>query len=284
MCSLKSAAAYLIIAMIAVTSSTRSTVDAFIWSEQCKVYGMYPTNVISSTAKTAVELTPAFEAFRLLLGGDNNGNEPTSNPAGGHRQINWDAGIVPFDMPGDFFAAKVTRGVVFATPDNTNTFRVSNPSPDDASASFNRGIDDNKFSSIVGTSQAGQFVQFSQARLFAPYEDNVVVVKFVNPGNINQKATVTGFGAVFTDSNLGDTTKMEFFDKDGCLLATEYVRPQTGGLSFVGVDFGDNAVIASVRITLGTLAIDNVSEATYFRGAEVVVLDDLLYGEPQPVW
>jgi hypothetical protein len=110
-----------------------------------------------------------------------------------------------------------------------------------------------------------------------------LVVKFVNPADVNRAATVTGFGAVFTDSDLEYTTKMEFFDKDGCLLASEYVKPKSNGLSFLGVDFGDKAVVASVKITLGTLALDDVAGAKYFRGAEVVVLDDLLYGEPKPI-
>jgi hypothetical protein len=269
-------AAYLLVAVAASAATKSNTAHAFLWEEQCKAYGTSPTNVISSTAKYAAELTPAFEAFRLLLGGENNGNEPTSNPAGGHRQINWDADIVPFEMPPDFFAATVPRGIVFETPDNTNTFYVSNPPA-------TSGVIDDKFSSVVGESQAGQFLQFSNSRLFAPEDDNVVVVKFVNPADITQKATVTGFGAVFTDANLEYTTKMEFFNKEGCLLATEFVKPQSNGLSFLGVDFGDNAVIASIRITLGTLALANVAGATYFRGAEVVVMDDLLYGEPQPI-
>ena len=279
MTSLKStASSFFVAALIAACSST--TANAFIWSEQCKAIGVYPTTVISATAKSATDLTPSFEAFRNVLGGPNNGNEPISNPAGGHRQINWDAPaeVLPFDMPGDFFAATVTRGIKFETADYTNTFRVSNGPSFDVVPS----VEDNQFDTVVGASQAAQFVPFSPSRLFAPYEDNVLVVKFVNVGDINEKATVSGFGAVFTDVNSDDTTKMEFFTKEGCLLATEYVRPQSNGLSFVGAYFG-SAEIASVKITLGTLAIDDVEEAKYFRGAEVVVLDDLLYGEPQPV-
>ena len=67
--------------------------------------------VSSATATSANDLAPAVEAFRELLGGVNNGNDAFSNPSG-NRQIDWDAAAVPFNMPGDFFARNVTRGLV----------------------------------------------------------------------------------------------------------------------------------------------------------------------------
>jgi hypothetical protein len=234
-----------------------------------------PVNTVSSTVPSAEELVPAFEAFRSLLGGENNNNNPFSSEEG-HRQINWDADIVPFDMPGDFFAATVTRGLTLQTPDGTGEFRVSNPPQ-------LSGIGDDKFDSIVG-SLASQFQQFSPLRLFAPLEENEVIVKFVDAGNIGTPAAVTGFGAVFTGVTFAEETKMEFFDADGCLLAEEYVQPsENGGLSFLGLDFGDNPIVVSVHITLGGASILESGGEESSDNKDVVVMDDFLYGEPQPI-
>ena len=81
--------------------------------------------------------------FQAALGGINNGN--ASGPiAEGFRQINWDANIVPFDMPGDFFNKTVTRGAELTTGVDSE-FRVSNPDPADP------GAPDNRFDSINPT-------------------------------------------------------------------------------------------------------------------------------------
>ncbi len=237
-----------------------------------------PTNVISATADSADDLTSAFEAFRDLLGGQNNGNDPNSNLSG-HRQINWDASIVPFEMPGDFFANTVTRGCVISTTDDGD-FRVSNPSPDS-------GVQDDSFDSIVGDGIASQFLRFSDFRLFSPYDDNVFYINFVDPGNTDITAKVNGFGAIFADVDQFGSSKLEFFDENGCLLAAEYVKPEPSGLSFLGVNFGDRAIVATVKVTLGHIAIGQVHADLQgglrhaWRRLDVAVMDDFLYGEPQ---
>jgi hypothetical protein len=232
-----------------------------------------PINIISSSASSVEELTPAFESFRVFLGGADNGNDPNSNPEG-HRQINWDAGVVPFDMPGDFFATVVTRGASFQTLDGSNSFRVSNPTD---------GVEDDKFDSIVG-GLSDQFQQFSNNRLFSPLEDNKLVVKFNDPGNAAIPAAVTGLGVVFTGVNTPELTKMEFYDADECLLAAEYVLPSPeGGLSFLGVSFGDTPVVVSVHITLGGASLEESGGDESSDDEDVVVMDDFLYGEPQIV-
>ncbi|KAL3903010.1 MAG: hypothetical protein SGARI_005569, partial [Bacillariaceae sp.] len=197
-----------------------------------------PLNIVSASATSAEELTPAFEAFRTFLGGINNGNDPNSNDTG-HRQINWDAPAVPFNMPGEFFANVVTRGALLETSDGSDSFRVSNQ-PED------QGIEDDKFDSIVG-SLSSQFQQFSNERLFSTFEDNKLIVKFVNPGDAAIPAAVTGFGVVFTGVNTAQLTKMEFYDANECLLAREYVVPSpAGGLSFMGAHFGETAIVTKV--------------------------------------
>ena len=201
------------------------------------------------------------DAFRQALGEPNNGNTPGALDTG-RREINWDAGIVPFDMPSDFFNKTVTRGAEFRT--KHNEFRVSN-SADPA---------DNEFDTI-NSSYPDQFTTFSSPRLFAPEGQNSLEVLFFISGT-DIPATVNGFGAIFTDVDLHDRTQLEYFDEHHKLLLSEYVEPSPEGLSFFGAVFVKER-IASVRITCGNAPI-GPDESQH---VDIVVIDDLLYGEPQ---
>ena len=106
-------------------------------------------------------------------------------------------------------------------------------------------------------------------------------------------ATVTGFGAVFTDVDQPDgsgpgkkrgnrkaSTLIEYFGADGELLFSSFVpaSPGDGSLSFFGIVF-DDARIAQVRITSGNVAPGPDDEGKQ----DIVMMDDFLYGEPQPL-
>ncbi|ABW25259.1 calcium-binding protein [Acaryochloris marina] len=206
--------------------------------------------------------------FQAALGGPNNGN--TFGPvANGRREINWDANIVPFDMPADFFNKTVTRGAEFVTNAGSE-FRVSNPDPSDP------GAPDDEFDSINAT-YPDQFDTFSEFRLFTPSGSNVTEVEFFVPGS-DVRATSSGFGAVFTDVDLADSTKIEYFDIDGNLLQSEFVNPDPQGLSFLGATF-EEGNLYKVKITSGNTPIGANDDPA--NGVDVVVIDDLLYGEPQ---
>ena len=113
------------------------------------------------------------------------------------------------------------------------------------------------------------------------------------PNNNDKPATVNSFGAVFTDVDLpdgsgpGDTngnrkasTLVECFGTDGGLIFSSFVpaSPGDGSLSFFGIVFGD-ARIARVRITSGDAPPGPNDDGTH----DIVMMDDFLYGEPQPV-
>ncbi|WP_299415800.1 calcium-binding protein [Acaryochloris sp. IP29b_bin.148] len=214
------------------------------------------------------DISSVVAEFQAALGEPNNGND--SGPiAEGRRQIDWDADIVPFDMPGDFFNTTVTRGAEFIT-DADSEFRVSNPTNDDP------GAPDNEFDSINAT-YPDQFQTFSDPRLFTPSGSNVTEVEFFVSGS-NVRATSSGFGAVFTDVDLADSTKIEYFDIDGNLLLSEFVDPDPQGLSFLGATFEDNNLYR-VEITSGNTPIGPDDDPD--NGVDIVVIDDLLYGEPQ---
>lgn len=73
--------------------------------------------------------------------------------------------------------------------------------------------------------------------------------------------------------------RIEYFDADGNLLFSSVIPALRGdsSLSFFGIVFED-ACIARVRITSG-----NVAPGPDDRGRQdVVMMDDFLYGEPQP--
>lgn len=201
--------------------------------------------------------------FQTALGNPNNGN--AAGPiANGRRQINWDAGIVPFNMPGNFFnSAPPTRGAEFTTPGTG--FNVSND-----------GYGDDKFSSI-NADYTNQFKTFSAPRLFTAAGSNVLDVHFFVPAT-DIAATVSGFGAIFTDVDLADSTKMDFYDFGNNLLHSEFVAADPQGLSFLGATFSTNN-LARVRITSGTDAIGVNDDPS--NGVDIVVMDDFLYSEPQ---
>ena len=196
---------------------------------------------IEGAAGGAAGLTPTVTAFRGLLGEPNNASNPPA--AAGRREINWDgtpdAQSAPNLLPPDFFNTTVPRGAVFVS--KNNKFQVSA----DADNPTNTGV---RFANINGQYD-DIFATFSPEKLFTPIATNVMGVRFFVPGT-NRPATVKGFGAVFTDVDRANTTKLEFLDRYGKVI---FVDVRAAGhqasksLSFVGVT--TNADIWEVRIT-----------------------------------
>ena len=86
---------------------------------------------------------------------------------------------------------------------------------------------------------ASVFAAFSAPRIFTPLDSNVMDAVFHVPGNTAVPAAVTGFGAVFTNVDVADTTRLRFYAPDGALLYERAVPATTGNatLSFLGVSF-----------------------------------------------
>ncbi len=228
---------------------------------------------IEGAAGDVAGLTPTVTAFRGLLGEPDNGSNPPANA--GRREINWDgtpdAQSAPNLLPPDFFNTNVPRGAVFVS--KNNKFQVSA----DADNPTNAGA---RFSNINGQYD-DIFATFSPEKLFTPIGTNVMGIRFFVPGT-NTAATVKGFGAVFTDVDRSDTTKLEFLDRDGKVIFVTFAPQGTQAsksLSFVGVT--TNADIWEVRITAGSapLSSKNVDGREY----DLVVMDDFLYAEPTAI-
>jgi hypothetical protein len=215
----------------------------------------------------AAAITPTVDTFRTELG--------TLNPnvAGsfgtGRREINWDGVPANFSapnlLPNNFFNVNSPRGAVFSTP-GTGVEVSANAA--DGPVRF--GNIDPNYPSL--------FQVFSPQKLFTAIGSNIVDVDFFIPGT-TVPAVTRGFGAVFTHAALLDTTSLMFFGPNNESLGTFFVPSFPGDqtFSFLGVDFG-SLEVSRVRITSG-----NVALAPGQLGPGVTVMDDFIYGEPNPV-
>lgn len=243
-----------------------------------------PVAVFQAAGPNAASIQSAVDAFRAALG------NPNGNAAGplasGRREINWDGGggvdvttapVTPFNV---FLN---TRGGQFTTPGIGLSQAPASGGPTDGLA----GLFNN-------ATYGDEFAAFSPLRLFTPVGSNITESLFFVPGSQGTvKATVNGFGVVFTDvdqpdgsgpgrkhGNRGASTLMEFFDVNGRLLYSSFAPASPGqkGLSFLGIKFAD-ARIASVRITTGDSAPGPDDDEKH----DIVMMDDFIYGEPQPL-
>ncbi|MDB5842064.1 MAG: motif putative anchor domain protein [Herminiimonas sp.] len=224
-----------------------------------------------SGGSDAASIQLTVDAFRTSLG--------TLNPnvagsfGSGRREINWDgvpdAFAAPNNLPANFFNVNSPRGVVFSTPGVGVQVSANAINPAGAPIEFGN----------IDPSYPGLFRTFSPQRLFTSIGSNVVDVNFFVPGT-STAALTNGFGAVFTDVDLPNTTSIEFFDVANLSLGTFFAPTGTTAnesLSFLGVDF-DEYVISRVRITNGNASLG----AGILESADVdlVVMDDFIYGEP----
>lgn len=209
------------------------------------------------------ELTNALTEFRALLGDPVNGANPGPLDRG-RREIKWD-GVKPEltntdALPADNFRA---NGLLYV--DLGTGLRVS----------------DNDFSDI-DPSYAAQFNAFSGAKTFAPIGNENSDVTFVIPGS-DTPAAVTGFGVVFSDVDRVGSASIKLFTADGHSLGQYHapVRSDANGHSFVGVVFND-PIVASVVISSGQAPLARgVLDVSDGGNRDLVVFDDLLFGEPQ---
>jgi len=239
--------------------------------------------VFQAIGPSAASIQDTVNAYRVALGDPNNGNAP-GQPSG-RREINWDGGSTTnlntvVTVGSTLTNFQSTRGALFTTP---GTGFVQAPASADRVQFPPGGL-----AGLFNNPTYGNiFTPFSDSRLFSAIGSNITDVTFfvpVAPGGSSEPATVTGFGAVFTDvdkrGNGNAGARIEYFDADGDLLCSSIVPalPGDGSLSFFGIVF-DAARIARVRITSG-----NVAPGTDDRGRrDVVMMDDFLYGEPQPL-
>jgi len=245
-------------------------------------------------AKDSIQGT--VDAYRAALGDPNNGNNTLNPLPSGRREINWDGGNVNVDVTTDpvtpFNVFLNTRGGQFTTPGTGLSQAPPSGGPQGGLVEL---FDNPDYGRI--------FSAFSPMRLFTPVGSNITEALFFVPGKNPDlppgsdpvsPATVRGFGAVFTDVDepdglgprmkrgnpRGASTRLDYFDVDDKLIFSGFVpaSPGDGSLSFFGIVF-DDARIARVRITTGNVAPGPDDDGKN----DIVMMDDFLYGEPQPL-
>ena len=223
---------------------------------------------VSAAAGSAAGIQPQVAAFRTSLGPLN--TNTVGSFGSGRREIDWD-GVPntfasPNGLPGNFFNVTSPRGVLFSTPGSG--FALS----------ANAGVAPILFSDIDAT-YAQTFSAFSAQRIFTAIGSNIVDVRFFVPRTTTAALTL-GFGAIFSDVDLAETTSLQFFDGSNASLGTFFAP--TGIFSFLGVSFGSSSV-GRVRITSGNIALGSGASDQNGVARDVVAMDDFIYAEPTVV-
>jgi hypothetical protein len=227
-----------------------------------------PTFTTFETLGDSLSIAAKLDEFRTALGGSL--NAPNAPPAAdGRREINWDgvpAALTNVDnFPADFFNVNSKRGAVFTTPGTG--FRVDSTD----FAAINAGL-------------GAQFKFFSTKKVFMSVGSNQLDVDFKLVGTTTN-GLVNGFGVVFSDVDRAGSTRVEFFDANDVRIAV-LVAPNKGDaqlLSFSGAVFA-SPIVARVRITSGEAALNaTITDLSAGGTSDLVVMDDFVYGEPQPL-
>jgi len=238
----------------------------------CPAIARGGATVRSAAGPSPASIQPAADQFRADLGGVNNAAGGTFTS--GRREINWDGvpdtAASPNAFPANFFNSNSARGVVFSTPGTGFQVSAKSGNPTGTASRFGN----------VNPNYVNDFQTFTPERLFTAIGSNITDVRFFIPGTTTV-AFVSGFGAVFTDVDSQTSTTIQFFDQSDVSLGTFAVpalAPGSQNLSFLGVSFNAGERVSHVRIRSGDAALgpnDNPA------GADLVVMDDFIYGEPQ---
>jgi hypothetical protein len=225
------------------------------------------------------DIQTAVDQFRTHLGPNNGvGGSFTT----GRREINWDGvpdgAAAPNPLSPDFFNFHSPRGAMFtsaAQPDVNGPFLQ----PVAVSSTPASGVP-LRFGNINPT-YTNEFQSFSAPRLFAAPGSNILEISFFIPGT-TIPATVNGFGAVFTDVDT-PVTQILLYDETGRIIPHNCgpVLTADRGLSFKGILFDQPfRRIARVLLILGNAPL-SPAITDGINGADVVAMDDFIYGEPR---
>jgi hypothetical protein len=222
----------------------------------------------------------AFQAMQAAIGGVNNGAaEPQAD---GFRTINWDGvRLDGTDFGGNTEVIIQDRLVLIPEDrflDRGTLYDEEYPVSGDGFESANPGV-------------AGQFPAFSPNNTFAHFgeDDNEIEQSFTVPGTTTPAST-RGFGAIFLDVELPDTSFIEFFSGSNS-LGRFFVEPASSGQpSFLGVLF-DDPIVTDVELNLGNAQLFDLENNTIVpgpaddpqNGVDLVAVDDFLYAEPVEV-
>lgn len=223
------------------------------------------------TTRTAKSTTPGGLNFGILLfrqdlGGAYNG--VGGSYTSGYREITWED--APANAIGglqeQFYNKTSPRGAVIAPADYGPQ------------------------SLIVSSSGAGSyyylfqnyhqgFMAYSGERIAGqPYLPHLEIT-FRVPGT-DIPASVNGFGAVFSDVDLGGSAWISLYDEKGELITRIAPESQSSGLSFVGQSYTNGIRVSRVHISLGNWGLHYDGDG---GDRDKVALDNIIFGEPRPI-
>jgi hypothetical protein len=126
---------------------------------------------------------------------------------------------------------------------------------------------------------SAEFEAFSGDQVFANTENESWPIGFEVAGK-SDPASVQGFGMVFSDVDLPQSTSLEFFDGDRSLGKFYVPAAEPGSrFSFLGVCF-HNHTITSVRVNHEGVIAKGEPDISQGGSKDLVVIDDIIYSEP----
>jgi hypothetical protein len=267
-------------------NSSASVVDANL-SQGNPVTGT-PTTFFGGGSGQATAAA-ALASFQAAIGGVNNG-AVTQPFASGFRAITWDGvKLDGTDFGGGANTTVISQGNVVGIP--LNRFQPNGVYFGAVYAVSGSDATGNTFTS-VNPSVAGLFPPFSPKNTFAMFNDNGIDFKFVLPSAADStivSAASRGFGAIFENVEIANTTSIQYFNGN-TLLATEFAPVAgKGKQSFVGALFS-SPIVTRVVLTLGTDVIFTFDGTTAKPGPfaddgvshNLVTTDNWAFAEPVP--
>ena len=235
----------------------------------------------TNTAGAALNVLAAFEA---AVGGVKNVAASPQN--GGFRVITWDGvAIDGTDFGGN--TTVIVQNKIVGIP--VNRFEAQGAFFEEVYAVSGAAspTDQSTFLS-VNPSVSNLFRAFSPPKTFAMFNDNTIGLNFVLASGTNhspQPAATRGFGAIFLNVRIANTTSIEYFNGTRSLGKFFVPTGTQGQAEFLGELFA-TPIVTSVQIVCGTDAIfafdgvNNSATTTDGNGHNLVVTDDFVYAEP----
>ena len=211
------------------------------------------------------DINARLDEFRQLLGDQLN---TTPGLTTGRREVHWDGipeQLLNKKLPVDFFnpvgdQATVAnqRGLIYSTAGN---FQVSK-------TNF----------AEVNASATNQFSNFTGDKSFANISSSLWDVEFQVAGK-TEAAFVRGFGIVFSDVDLPNSTSMEFFNEDRSLGKFFVPAKKGSNFSFLGVYF-KNEKVTRVSVAHDSHLDKGQKDISDNGPADLVIMDNFLWNEP----
>lgn len=211
------------------------------------------------------DINPKLDEFRNVLGAQLN---TTPGATEGRREINWDG------VPDELLNKKLPEN--FFNPTGSEA-TVANQRGLKYSATGNFQVSKTNFAEI-NAGASNEFSSFSGTKSFANISSSLWDVEFQVPSK-TEAAFVKGFGIVFSDVDLPNSTSLEFFNENKS-LGKFFVPAKNGSnFSFLGVYF-KNEKVTRIKVDHDGELDKGQNDISNNGPVDLVTMDNFLYNEP----